>query len=131
MNSDGYEQVFTQTALGLMFEATRADVFFERMFGDASEGAYDIQLAFNGRERNDLTFEFQLRRRPGKCLACNLTHGLPQVFSRHPVINIEGVVKAIDDLLEGRLKCRKWRLGPTREVSSDLHVIPFYISVTN
>ncbi|MBW1787852.1 MAG: pancreas/duodenum homeobox protein 1 [Deltaproteobacteria bacterium] len=131
MKSDSCDQVFNQAALDALFEAKRADVFFESLFGDASEGAYDIRLAFNGRQRNDLTFEFQLRQRPGKCLVCNLTHGLPQVFSRHPVIDVEGVVKVIDDMLDGHLRCGKWRLGPTREVSSDLHVIPLNISVTH
>ena len=83
-----FEQLFTQRALRELFPRDRADLFFEGLYGDSSEGAYDINLVFKGQDRDTLEFEFQLEQRPGKCLACNLTYGLPEVFSRHPMIDI-------------------------------------------
>jgi hypothetical protein len=118
---------FDPEAMDALFGAERADRFFESLLGDASEGAYDIRLAFKTHGAESLEFEFQLRQRPGKCLACNLTYGLPAVFSRHPVIDAKGLVRDIDRMLEGRSKCLDWRLGPTREISRELHVIPLTI----
>ncbi|MBW2709346.1 MAG: pancreas/duodenum homeobox protein 1, partial [Deltaproteobacteria bacterium] len=67
--------VFTQDDLEKLFPVGRSDAFFESLFGGAEEGAFDIGLAFKAHRGNELHFEFQLRQRPGKCLACNLTYG--------------------------------------------------------
>ncbi len=56
-------------------------------------------------ESGRLHFDLQLKERPGKCLACNVTYGLPQVFTRHPVIDLKGVVREIETLLNGSAKC--------------------------
>ncbi len=112
-----------------LFPDDRADRFFEALFGDAEEGAYDIGLVFREQGQNELLFEFHLKQRPGKCLACNLTYGLPDVFSRHPVINIDGLVKKIDESLNGLARCSKWQLGATREISKSLHTVPLTIFI--
>ena len=117
-------QVFTEEVMGKLFPAHRADRFFEAMYGESSEGAYDIQLSSQEYRNDTLEFQFNLRQRPGKCLVCNLTYGLPQVFSRHPIIDIKGLIKDIESMINHTVQCKRWELGQTREVSNDLHVIP-------
>ena len=124
---ENIDQLFTETALRHLFPAERAGAFFEALYGDAAEGAYDITLSFHGLKEKALEFRFDLRRRPGKCLACNLTYGLPQVFSRHPIIDIAGLVRDIEKRLAGSTTCSRWKLGETREISSDLHVVPLTV----
>jgi hypothetical protein len=125
------KDLFSQDDLEMLFPAGRADVFFESMFGDSEEGAFDIGLAFKAHRGNELHFEFQLRQRPGKCLACNLTYGLPQVFKRHPVINVGRLAEEIENRLAGKFRCDRWELGATRELSRELHVIPLVLSLEN
>jgi hypothetical protein len=121
------DQLFTETALKQLFPAERTDAFFEALYGDAAEGAYDIAFSFQGLNKEALEFRFDLHRRPGKCLACNLTYGLPQVFSRHPLIDIAGLVRGIENRLAGKATCSRWKLGETSEISSDLHVVPLTV----
>jgi hypothetical protein len=113
--------------LAEIFPNHRADLFFDALYGDSSEGAYDIRLVFVKQTGNNLLFEFHLTQRPGKCLACNLTYGLPQVFSRHPVIDVKGVVGKIGQLMNGQGKIVEWKLGSTKEISRSLHVIPLTV----
>ena len=123
-------QIFTNEILNILFPADRADEFFDALFGDVSEGAYDIGLIYKSHTQNELCFEFHLMQRPGKCLACNLTYGLPKVFSRHSIINIKGLISQIDKLLSNyKIKCTTWKLGSTKEISRQLHVIPLIISI--
>jgi hypothetical protein len=96
MGKDPFDTLFTPDRLEGLFPADRADQFFEALFGDASEGAYDIELRYDGFRDNQLQFAFHLTERPGKCLSCSLTYGLPHVFSRHPVIGVAGLVRDID-----------------------------------
>ncbi len=125
------KNIFTDDILRSLFPSERADDFFDALFGDASEGAYDIVLKYNDYlpETKELYFELQLIQRPGKCLACNLTYGLPEVFSRHPVINIKGLVAEIDGLLGDNGSCKSWTLKHTNSVSSTLHIIPLIITL--
>ena len=116
--------MFDQATLEDIFPRDRADAFFEALLGAASEGAYDINLKFKDKLDDRLDLEFHLEQRPGKCLACNLTYGLPQVFARHPVIDIKGLVEKINGRLNGTEKCVDWKLGATREISKQLHIIP-------
>ena len=92
MGETKFDDIFTEDALNELFPSRRSDDFFEALLGDASAGAYDISLKYQGYNsvQKNLTFELHLRERPGKCLACNLTYGLPKVFGAHPVINIKG-----------------------------------------
>ena len=119
--------IFTPDVLNELFPDHLSDMFFDALYGDAGEGVYDIRLKFKGHRENRLEFELHLVQRAGKCLNCHLTYGLPSVFSRHPIINIKGLVQNIDKLLDGFALCTDWQLGSTREVSSDLHVIPLII----
>lgn len=127
MGADPYTEIFTAAKLQAIFPDDRADQFFEALLGDPDEGAYDIALHYKGLQERELQFEFQLRQRPGKCLSCSLTYGLPHVFSRHPVIDLTGVVKSIDRLLNGEGRCGEWRVDRTREVARNLHSVPLSI----
>ncbi len=128
-DTDKIAAVFNQDALDALFPADRADQFFDALLGDASEGAYDIRLRFNALESSRLVFDLELHQRPGKCLVCNLTYGLPNVFSRHPIINIQGVVDEIDKLMDGHGTITGWKLGKTIEMSRELHVVPLVIDI--
>jgi hypothetical protein len=131
MPTANIETLFTPSVLDALFPRDRADRFFESLFGDVSEGAFDIGLHFTGAGTDRLQFEFHLSQRPGKCLACHLTSGLPEVFSRHPVIDIKGIVAGIQRLMDGQVHCNRWQLGQTREISNALHAIPLTIFVEN
>jgi hypothetical protein len=128
---ESMHDVFTEDVLKELFPAQRADEFFEALFGDADEGAYDIALSFQGHDErtNTLNFTLDLHERLGCCLACNLTSGLPQVFSRHKVINIDGLVADVEKKLQGRAKCGAWKLGRTQQPTKDLHSIPLQIDL--
>lgn len=130
MAEKNLSEIFSQAALQELFPKDRTDDFFDALFGDASEGAYDIELAFKSQEDKQLNFEFLLKQKPGKCLVCSLTYGLPNVFSRHPVINVNGIVKSIDSMLGDSGACSSWKIGQTRELSRELHAIPLTISLT-
>ncbi|MDY0374727.1 MAG: pancreas/duodenum homeobox protein 1 [Desulfobacterium sp.] len=129
MNKTDAMDLFTDERLDKIFPADKADIFFEALYGDASEGAYDISLRFSKIEANKLIFEFHLKQRPGKCLACNLTFGLPTVFSRHPVINLDRVKDEINTLLNGKALCTEWEVKPTVEVNRSLHLLPVIFSI--
>ncbi len=124
-----YAGIFTDQVLSELFPVEKSDAFFELLYGDAEEGAYDIEVAFAGYRPGKLDFLFNLKRRPGKCLACNLTYGLPEVFSRHPALDVKGLVDKFDGLLDGKAKTTGWKLGGTREKSRELHVIPLEVSI--
>lgn len=129
VKDEDFRVLFDPEVMGDIFPAERSDQFFEALYGDADEGAYDIRLAFNRIQNDRLQFQFELIRRPGKCLACNLTYGLPQVFTRHPIVNVNKIVSDIEALLPPGMACSEWRLGQTREISSDLHIMPFDIQI--
>ena len=120
-------QIFTREKLDALFPPERSDDFFDAMYGDASEGAYDIRLVFRAAESGTLHFAFELHQRPGKCLACNLTYGLPQVLTRHPLINLKGLAEALGDLAGWKADELNFQLGRTEEHSQELHLIPLRI----
>ena len=130
MTSSELTDLFDKAQLEKLLPPERTDQFFEALFGDAGEGAYDISLAFCRGSAKALEFEFQLTSKPGKCLACNLTYGLPNVFARHPVIDIKGMVSTIGEHLEGKAHIDEWYCGETVERTSDLHVIPLYLKLS-
>ena len=66
---------------------------------------------------------------PACCLVCSLTYGLPEVFTRHPVINIKGLVQDIEKKLGGKATCTVWKLGTTVQQQKSLHSIPLTITV--
>ena len=123
--------LFTDDVCDKLFPETKSNEFFEALFGDASEGAYDIQLRFDGfdESENKIHFVLNLLERPGCCLVCNLTYGLPQVFSRHPLLNLKGVVQEVDRMLGDAATVNDWTLASTRSNSKSMHQIPFIISI--
>ncbi len=127
--SEKFEEILDEKTCSRLFPPERSDAFFAALFGDAAEGAYDISLALRSASETALVMELRLDQRPGACLTCNLTAGLPQVFSRHPVIDIAGVVKEIDALPGIPKKSRSWQLGATEQLSSALHIVPLTIEL--
>ena len=128
MNQIGLEKIVTQNFLDSLLPPEKSDQFFEALYGDASEGAYDIRLECLAASLDRIVLAFNLVQRPGKCLVCNLTYGLPTVFQRHPLINIKGMVGKVE---ASGLKISSWRLGETEENTSSLHVIPLYLNLTS
>jgi len=129
MTTDPVKAVLTKEKLQRIFPKERANEFFEALFGDADEGAYDIELAYRECNGSTLVMELLLHERPNRCLACNLTQGLPQVFSRHPIINISGIVQDLDTLLGDSFTCGDWSLGYTEQYSRSIHAIPIKIAL--
>lgn len=119
-------QVLNQDYLDTLLPRETSDQFFEALYGDASDGAYDIRLEYISANDKRIVLAFNLTQRPGKCLVCSLTYGLPNVFSRHPLINIKGLVKKIE---EKGITIKNWRLGQTEEQTSTNHTIPFYLDL--
>ena len=116
-----------QDFLNKIFPPERTNDFFDALFGGAEEGAYDILLVCRSYTSDTANLAFELRQRPGKCLACNLTYGLPQVFQRHPILNVAGVVREIAHRLGWPEEETKWELGPTKEHSREMHAIPLTV----
>lgn len=118
----------TEAQLAELFPRERTDAFFEALFGGAEEGAYDIYLVpdegADASPDTELHFYFELRQRPGHCLVCSLTYGLPQVFERHPIINVKGLVGELARLAGWNADEVWWRLGSTQSISDALHRIP-------
>lgn len=129
MTTATFETVLSKENLEKIFPKGKSDEFFEALFGDADEGSYDIELSFREVRGNLLVMDLLLHERPNRCLACNLTQGLPQVFSRHPIINVSGIVSSIDALLGDDIKCTDWSLGYTEQIKRSLHAIPIKINL--
>jgi hypothetical protein len=124
-------KVFTKDVLENLLPLQLSNDFFEALYGDVDEGAYNISLSFidydSGQKK--MSFELQLHERPDKCLACNLTYGLPEVFSCHPLLNIKGMVKKIESLLGEEVKITGWELGQTQTPAASMHAIPLIIQL--
>ncbi len=119
--------VISQDVLDTIFPSTVTNNFFEAIFGDAEDGAYDIRLVLSEAKETELSLAFELHQRVGKCLSCQLTYGLPHVFERHPIINLTGVSKQIAQKIGWNPDEITVTLGRTEEQSRELHHIPFII----
>ncbi len=118
------EAFFTPETLEELLPREQVEAFFEAFyFGE--EPAYDLALGFGGIQGNVLRLELLLKARPGQCLACNLTWGLPEVFARHPMLDLAGMIKRLEDKLSYAVE--SWELGPTEERGPDLHVVPVFV----
>ncbi|MDA3916933.1 MAG: pancreas/duodenum homeobox protein 1 [Deltaproteobacteria bacterium] len=126
MDRAEFNQIFTQDFLDQLLPLNLSNKFFEALYGDASDGAYNIRLQFVSASDEQIVLEFNLLQRLGKCMVCSLTYGLPNVFSRHPLININNMIKKIE---EKGVKVENWYLGDTKEVNNSLHTIPFYLDL--
>jgi len=123
------EHLFDEKTLEELLPREQVEAFFEAFyFGE--EPAYDLSLGFRGVRGNLLLLELQLKARPNQCLACNLTWGLPGVMERHPMLNLEGVVRRLESKLPEGMKVASWELGATEQKNPDLHVIPFLIRLS-
>ena len=60
MNSDE-GVIFPGEVMARIFPPDRSNRFFEALFGDPAEGAFDIRLEYVGSEQNRLTFAFKLK----------------------------------------------------------------------
>ena len=125
------ESAITDQFLETLFPAGRADEFFDALYGGAEVGAFDIGLRCAGfnKANNTLILEFVLTERPGHCMACNLTYGLPQVFERHPIINLKGIVEEIGKKLEPDWSVEEWIIGSTQVVDQKVNTIPVFIKL--
>jgi hypothetical protein len=130
MDLGDLDKLYDSRTLAEILPLERSDRFFEALLGDAEEGAYTIVLAFRGKAVNQLQFDLELHRRPEKCLACNLTYGLPEVFQRHPIVDLKGLVGKLENRLAGKAQFETWSLGATEEISMDLHRIPLTIQIS-
>lgn len=126
---DQYAGLFSADTCSELMPAETANQFFEALFGDAEEGSFDLELNYRGSDSGSLRFDILLRERPGHCLACNLTYGLPEVFSRHPVININGIAEKVNEIIGDRAETGSWKLGATTQLSQSLHKIPLLIEL--
>ena len=126
---DQYATLFSAETCAELMPAGPADQFFEALFGDADEGSFNLELNNRGSDSGSLQFDILLRERPGHCLACNLTYGLPEVFSRHPVININGIVEKVNEIIGDQGQTGDWTLGATTQQSQSLHAIPLMIEL--
>ena len=125
------EPVVTDEFLSNLFPPERADEFFDALYGGAEAGAFDIGLRSAGfdRQGNTLIIEFVLTERPGHCMACNLTYGLPQVFEKHPVINLKGIIDEIRKRLEPKWQIENWEIGSTQVINRQVNTIPVFIKL--
>ena len=121
----------TDSFLKTIFPSGKDNEFFEALYGGAEAGAFDISLHIQGfnPSSNILNLEFRLTERPGMCMACNLTYGLPQVFMRHPVINAAGIAEGVSKELSPEWKVKDWRLGSTIASNPKVNIIPFIINL--
>lgn len=117
--------VIDQQTLDELFPLYLSDEFFEAIYGDTEEGAYDIVLTCKSLCDKEADFAFELRRREDKCLKCSLTYGLPDVFRKHPLLNIPGLAAKLANKLGW--KDFSWQILPVEEVSGDLHIIPLIL----
>ncbi len=119
-----------ETLIRSLLPKEKIEEFFEAFyFGE--EPAYELELGLRGwePEKRLLTLELRLKARPGKCLACNLTSGLPEVFKRHPILNLAKVAEEAVKKLGDGYELESWDLGWTEQITRDLHVIPLIIKV--
>jgi len=125
------ESAITDEFLSSLFPPGRADEFFEALYGGAEAGAFDIGLRTAGfnKQNNTLIIEFVLTERPGHCMACNLTYGLPQVFQRHPIINLSGIIEEIDKKLKPDWSVEEWQIGSTQVLDPKVNTIPVFIKL--
>lgn len=118
--------VFTSECPNDLFPIQRTNDLFGVLSGDAEEEACDIRLVVDPEEGDDgeLHFYFELRQYTGRCLVCNLTYSLPQVFGRHPIINLKGLVSDIASHAGWEPGDVRWHAGTMGSLSGVLYRTP-------
>ena len=61
MENDTFKAILTEENLAKIFPKEKTDEFFEALFGDASEGSYDIELAYREAGSNTLVMDLVLK----------------------------------------------------------------------
>ncbi len=129
------QKIINDEFLDELFPPERADEFFNALYGGAETGAFDISLRYNdfNKQQGILYLHFLLTERPGKCMACSLTAGLPPVFQRHPVINLKGMIRKIEEKLSPEWSVKDWSIGSTTVLGPETNAIPLmlYLEKTN
>ena len=125
------KKLFSEKFLEELFPPKKSDDFFDALYGGAESGAFDITLAEEGlnEKTNELYMYFLLTERPGKCMACHLTSGLPGVFERHPVIDLKGIAKKIEEILAPDWSINGWSVGSTMTKGPKENMIPFILKL--
>ena len=60
MDNSTIDALFTTAALQQLFPEERTNDFFEALFGDANDGAYDISLGYGGYANGRIRLELRL-----------------------------------------------------------------------
>lgn len=123
--TDKSAPLIDQAWLEKMLPPEKTDEFFDAIYGGSEEGAYTIVPVLKKLTQDAAVVDLELRRRPGQCLKCSLTYGLPEVFRRHPLLNIAGFVKEIAH--KAGWSNYSWELGETEDRGEDLHSVPLTI----
>ena len=69
------------------------------------------------------------RRNEMTVVYLRMTYGLPAVFARHPMIDLNGLINAIGQILNTPDSSLRGHLGQTEARSSRLHLIPLTVSI--
>ena len=99
MTTDTIKTVLTKENLEKIFPRQRANDFFEALFGDADEGAYDIELAYREHNGSTLVMDLLLRR----LLDLGIRLARPGEFSERAFLNGKldlAQAEAVADLIE-------------------------------
>lgn len=114
-----------------LFPEGKADEFFDALYGGTETGAFDIALVEDGlnEKTGELNLAFLLTERPGKCMACHLTAGIPNVFERHPITDVKGIVTKIGEKLQSQWRVESWKLGRTLPRGPKENIIPFVVGL--
>jgi len=80
MDTSTIDALFTPETLQQLFPKNRTSDFFEALFGDADEGAYEIELGYGGVNGNSLTMELKTSRTPRMLSRVQLDPGITTGF---------------------------------------------------
>ena len=99
--------VFTPECLNDLFPIQRTNDFFDALFGDAEEGAYDIRLVVDPEESDDgeLHFYFELHQRAGRCL--RFSSAIPSSISKVWSVTLQAAPDGNSTMYGGASALRK------------------------
>ncbi len=132
LNQNQVKTLLDDDFLASLFPPGRDNEFFDALYGGSEDGAFDISLIFYGvREQTDeIILAYKLTERPGKCMACSLTTGLPPVFRRHPIINVAGTAEKLAERIGDGWTLKDYDIGQTAPYAPKINIIPFFIRLT-
>lgn len=132
LNQEQIKKMMDDAFLASLFPPGRDNEFFDALYGGSEDGAFDIRLVFQGvnEARDEIILAYKLTERPGKCMACSLTTGLPPVFRRHPMINIKGIAEKVAERIGDGWQLKDCDVGHTTPYAPKVNIIPLFIRVT-